>query len=67
MDRRKSRSEPEAKAPGPETQPAPARNVGEKLRAMFQAVEAAPVPDEITRLVEELEHKRRGRRKPRSN
>ena len=35
--------------------------VGEKLRAMFQAVEAAPVPFDIQRLVQNLEKKRRGR------
>jgi len=40
--------------------------VGEKLRAMFQAVESAPVPPELERLVQELEKKRR-RRTPRTN
>ena len=40
--------------------------VGEKLRAMFEAVEAAPVPMDIHRLVFELEKKRRGR-SPRTN
>ncbi|MBX7247875.1 MAG: hypothetical protein K1X35_02370 [Caulobacteraceae bacterium] len=40
--------------------------VGSRLRAMFQAVESAPVPEDITRLVTALEKKRRGRT-PRRN
>ncbi len=35
--------------------------VGEKLRAMFEAVEAAPVPLDIHRLIFELEKKSRAR------
>ncbi len=58
----------ETDTPGaPAPQPAePARDaLGERLRGMFQAVESAPVPEEITRLVEALEKKRRkGRRRP---
>jgi hypothetical protein len=64
MDKRK----PRTRTTGPAPPPAEAddADVGSRLRAMFQAVEAAPVPEEITRLVGELE-KTRTRRRPRSH
>jgi len=40
-------------------------DVGKRLREMFKTIEDAPLPDEITRLVAELEQKRS--RKPRRN
>ena len=42
--------------------------LGERLRDLFRAVETAPVPEEIRRLVDDLEKKRRGRgRAPKRN
>jgi hypothetical protein len=40
-------------------------DVGNRLREMFKTIEEAPLPDEINRLVAELEQKRS--RKPRRN
>jgi len=45
----------------PGTQPSPRAGdlLGDRLRQMFDSVEATPVPDTLTRLVAELEAKRR--------
>lgn len=64
MDRRKDKSnhaDDAAPPPASEDSTADDRDVGAKLRAMFKAVEQAPVPDEITRLVNELERQRTNR------
>src|SRR5687768_765008 len=62
LDKRKlSTKGREAAAPPKPRTLASGDAVGDKLRAMFQMVEAAPVPNEINRLVEELEKKRRQR------
>lgn len=50
--------------PDPAAEPPAVDPLGRRLRDMFQAVESAPVPDEITRLVETLEKKRSKRRDP---
>ena len=62
----KTKTSPEASPPKPDApeQPAAGDALGGRLREMFQAVEAAPVPDEITRLVETLEKKHRKPRRP---
>jgi hypothetical protein len=67
MDKRKDKARAaDPAAPPPGDADGADADVGSRLRAMFEAVEAAPVPDEITRLVDELE-KKRTRRRPRSH
>lgn len=66
MDGRRHNSRGGGETPPPADVADPAPDVGARLRSLFQAVEAAPVPDEITRLVIELEA-RRTRRGDQSN
>ena len=66
MDRRKHSPAAGGKVPPPADAAGPAGDLGARLRSLFEAVEAAPVPDEISRLVIALEAKRT-RRGDRSN
>ena len=63
MSRKKAEDESAPPAVG---EPAAGDPLGEQLRGLFRAVEAAPVPDKIRRLVADLEAKR-GKRSPRRN
>lgn len=63
--RRQHRSARNA-SPPPQRVLASGDAVGAKLRTMFETLQAAPVPLELTRLIQELEKRRRGR-SPRTN
>jgi hypothetical protein len=63
MSRKKVEDEGAPPAAG---EPAAVDSLGEQLRGLFRAVETAPVPDEIQRLVADLEAKR-GKRSPKRN
>lgn len=63
QDRRRAKAARDATAPALLKADDP---VGTRLRAMFESVEASPVPDEIKQLVQELEQRRR-RRSPKTN
>lgn len=63
-----SRKKVEDAADGADASGAVTDPLGKQLRDLFRAVEAAPLPDDIRRLVGDLEAKRQGRsRGPKRN
>ena len=63
MDKRRAARTEKPRASGPQPVGRNGDELGSRLRELFDSVEQAPVPDEISRLVVELERKRRAPRR----